>query len=110
MARVVSSTGCASVLASAYQLGWKHDFSKQWTSTLTGRLSKNNYDGSSTDRNDVLYTAIAGLTWNSSATLAWTLSVSQEFAKNVCKDKSPTFSDQAAFERTLISAGVTWKL
>ena len=110
MARVVSSTGCASVLASAYQLGWKHDFSKQWTSTLTGRLSKNNYDGSSTDRNDVLYTAIAGLTWNSSATLAWTLSVSQEFAKNACKDKSPTFSDQAAFERTLVSAGVTWKL
>lgn len=110
MGRVVSSTGCASVLASAYQLGWKHDFSNQWTATLTGRLAKNDYDGSSTDRNDVLYTGIAGLTWNSSATLAWTLSVTQEFAKNIRTNVTETFSDQAAFEHTLVSAGITWKL
>jgi hypothetical protein len=110
MGRVVSSTGCASVLASSYQLGWKHDFSKQWTTSLTGRMSKNDYDGSSTDRNDVLYTAIAALTWNSSATLAWTLSVTQEFAKNMRTNVTETFSDQAAFEHTLVSAGVTWKL
>lgn len=110
MARTVSSTSAASVLAATYQLGWKHDLSKQWNSTLTGRVSKNNYDGGSTDRNDAFYTGIAALSWNSSATLAWTLSVSQEFAKNTCKDKTPTFSDQAAFEHTQVSAGVTWTL
>jgi hypothetical protein len=109
MARTVSSTSAASVLASTYQLGWKHNFSKQWTSTLTGRLSKNNYDGT-TDRSDVLYTGIAALTWNSSATLAWTLSVTQEFAKNIRTNVTESFSDQAAFEHTLVSAGVTWKL
>lgn len=109
MARTVSSTSKASLLASSYQLGWKHDFSKQWTSTLTGRLSKTNYDGS-TDRSDVLYTGIAALTWNSSANLAWTLSVTQEFAKNILKEVTARDSDQAAFEHTLVSAGVTWKL
>lgn len=109
MGRTGSSTSCASLLASAYQLSWKHDFSKQWTFSVAGRLAKNNYDGGSTDRNDVLYTGIAALTWRSSATLAWTLSFTQDFAKNVCKDKTSTFSDQAAFERTFVSAGVTWK-
>jgi hypothetical protein len=109
MARTVSSTSAASVLASTYQLGWKHDFSKQWASTLTGRLSKNDYDGT-TDRNDVLYTAIAGLTWNSSAKLAWTLSVTQEFAKNIRTNVTEAFGDQAAFEHTLVSASFTWKL
>ena len=110
MARSVSSASAASVLASSYQLGWKHDFSKQWSATLTGRLSKNNYDGSSTDRSDVLYTGIAALTWNSSAMLAWTLSVTQDFAKNTRTKVTETFSDEAAFEHTLVSAGVTWKL
>lgn len=108
MGRTVSSTSAASVLASTYQLGWKHDFNKQWTSSLTGRLSKNNYDGT-TDRSDVLYTGIAALTWNSSATLAWTLSLTQEFAKNIRTNVGSDFN-QAAFEHSLVSAGVTWKL
>jgi hypothetical protein len=72
-------------------------------------VAKLNYDGT-TDRSDVLYTGIAALTWNSSATLAWTLSVTQEFAKNIRKEVSARFSDEAAFEHTLVSAGVTWKL
>jgi hypothetical protein len=109
MGRTVSGTSPASILASSYQLGWKHVVSKQWTTTLTGRVAKLNYDGT-TDRSDVLYTGIAGLTWNSSATLAWTLSVTQEFAKNIRTNVTETFSDQAAFEHTLVSAGVTWKL
>ena len=109
MGRTVSSTSAASILASAYQLAWKHDFSKQWTATLSGRVCKNNYDGT-TDRNDVLYTGIASLTWKSSATLSWTLSLTQDFAKNARKDVTPTFSDQAAFERTVVSAAVTWTL
>ena len=110
LTRTVSSTSCASVLASAYQLGWKRNLNKQWSTSLTGRLAKNNYDGSSTDRNDVLYTGIAALTWNSSAALAWTLSLSLDFAKNVAKGQTPSFSDQSAFEHTLVSAGVRWKL
>ena len=109
LGRTVSSTSAASVLASTYQLSWKHDFNKQWTSSMTGRLSKNNYDGT-TDRSDVLYTGIAALTWNSSSTLAWNLSLTQEFAKNIRTNVSESFSDQAAFEHTFVSAGVTWKL
>jgi len=112
--RTLSSSGQQSILATMYQGAWTHDFNKQWSSTLTARISKNNYAGGSTgsalDRDDQLYSGITALTWKSSAHLAWTLSASYDVARNLNDNLSATAENQAAFDRAYISLGVNWKL
>jgi hypothetical protein len=108
--RTASSTSGAGILVSLYQVSWKHEFDKKWSLSLTGRMSENDYDGTSTDRDDVLLTGIAGVTYKYSSAISLSASITQDSARNEVNGWTSAQDDQAAFDRTFVSAGVVWKL
>ena len=107
--RTVSTTGLRSILASQHQLAWKHTFNKEWSTNLTARLSEAEYNAAAV-RDDLCYTGIAALTWNASAALSCTFSVTQDMGRENHNGTTGITESNREFDRTFASAGVTWSL
>ena len=108
--RGVSTTGRYSILVTSYELAWKHSFSKDWSTTLTARMSESVYD-ESTGRDDTLYTGIAALTWYATPVLSCTLTASQD--SGIGEDSlapNSYYNQYRNFDRTFVALGVNYSL
>ncbi len=106
--RTVSSTGTNSFLSSLYQVAWKHLINKQWSTNLTGRLSEAEYSPAA--RDDFDYAAILGVTYNVTANLSGTFTLSQNLGLNNHNAISGATEKDREFEREFVSLALTWKL
>ena len=108
-ARGLSSTGVNSILVTAYELAWKHSFSKDWSSTLTARMSESAYQVSA-HRDDTLYTGIAALTWYATPVLSCTLTASQDAGSGSDNYLYNNDNKYRNFDRTFVALGVNYSL
>lgn len=106
--RTVSTTGKNSLLATSHQLAWKHVFTPRWSTTLTGRVSEAEY--TPYRRDDFDCTALASVTWNATKTLSCSVTASHDWGRDHLNGLADSLSEKRDFDRTLVSAGVTWKL
>lgn len=104
--RTISTTGKNSILLTTHQLSWKRTLAARWTATLGGRVVEAEYAPFA--RDDLDFAAFATLAWNVSKNLSCTLTASQDRGRNHLDQLSGEAEARREFDRTFVSAGVTW--
>lgn len=109
----VASTGKLPLFDSSYDLSYRHKFGKSLTLDLGAKLASSDYtvaSGTSSLRNDAMWTGSAGLTYaftsHLSANLAYVFDLGRNQQDVLAAGQTEKYRE---FDRNLISLGAAWK-
>jgi len=109
--RWVSSTGKVPINESLYELGYKRKLTSQLAWDLTGRIQSSDYSpgdaGSTSLRNDYLYTLSTGLTFAVNRNLSFNAAYNLDLARNDKTDAA--YAPYREYNRDLVSLSTTFK-
>jgi len=109
--RWVSSTGKVPIMESLYELGYKRKLTSQLAWDLTGRIQSSDYTcgnaGSTSLRNDYLYTLSTGLTFAVNRNLSFNVAYNLDLARNAQNNAAE--APYREYDGNLVSVGTTIK-